>query len=482
MGQEIGESRFGPADFERFETELKAETGILRDWFRDGAFSARDRVGGFELEAWLVDRAGLPAAINEGFLKLLDDPLVVPELARFNIELNTPPRALTGAALARMLAGLEATWRHCRETAARLDAALVMIGILPTVREEQLVLANMSRLKRYRALNEQVFRQRQGQPLALDIVGHETLHVRHQDVMLESATTSFQIHLKVAPDAAARLYNLAQMLSAPMVAVSANSPFLFGHDLWEETRIPVFEQSVAVGGFAGAAGGPLHRVGFGSGYAQHSLLECFEENLSHFPVLLPMRFGPEHADSLPHLRLHNGTIWRWNRPLVGFDDDGTPHLRLEHRVVPSGPTPVDAIANAAFFFGLMAYFRAEGTDPRQVLPFAVARDNFYAAARDGLRARVTWLGEVRGSARELVLALVPLAEAGLERLGIDAADRAAFADILRARAESGRTGAAWQRAWVARHGPDWPGLVHAYRAGQDSGRPVHEWPLDGAQP
>lgn len=477
MGQEIETSHFSDADFAAFGERLRAETALLREWFRDAAFSSRGDVGGFELEAWLVDARGRPAPINAAFLAGLDDPLVVAELARFNIELNAEPAPLRGGALGTLLARLEATYARCQRTAADLGASVLSIGILPTLEERHLTPDSMSDLRRYRALNEQVLRQRDGRPLRLDIHGREHLRTEHRDVMLEAATTSFQIHLKVVPERAARYYNLAQILSAPMVAVSANSPFLFGRDLWDETRIPLFEQAVEVGGYAAAAQGPLRRVSFGSGYVHESLFECFQENLDHFPVLLPMA-SREPAGTLPHLRLHNGTVWRWNRPLIGFDTDGTPHLRIEHRVVPAGPTPADAIANAALFFGLMQFLGTGEVPPSLLLPFTAARDNFYAAARDGLDAHIEWTDGRRGAVRALLLdELLPMARRGLERLELDAADIERFLGILRGRVSNMCNGAAWQRAYVARHGRDWEGLTLAYQARAATGVPVHEWTL-----
>jgi gamma-glutamyl:cysteine ligase YbdK (ATP-grasp superfamily) len=322
-----------------------------------------------------------------------------------------------------------------------------------------------------------VLRLREGAPLELNIQGREHLKTRHGNVMLESATTSFQIHLKVELAAAVRSYNAAILVSAPLVAVSANSPFLFGRDLWDETRIPLFEQSVAVGGFAGVAHGPLRRVSFGTGYARHSLLECFVENERHFPVLLPILFD-EADTSLPHLRLHNGTIWRWNRPLLGFDADGTPHLRIEHRVIPGGPTMVDEVANMAFYFGLVAALVGQEEAAEDQLPFAAARDNFYAAARDGLEAPVQWLdGRRHGMAWLVRERLLPLATRGLEQLGIDAAQAARYLGIIDRRVAHGCTGAGWQRAFVARHGRDMSALTQAYWERQESGVPVHEWDI-----
>lgn len=476
MGQEIEVIHFDSGDFAEFEQRLRAETALLAEWFRTGNFSARDRMGGFELEAWLVDAAGRPAPVNEIFLKRLGNPMVVPELARFNVELNDHPQHLWGSAFSRFEASLGATWRQCTDVARGMGNGLVMIGILPTVQESELCPENMSDLKRYRALNEQVLRLRGGEPLRLDINGREHLKTVHHSVMMEAATTSFQLHLKVHPERAVRAYNAAIIVSAPMVAVCANSPFLFGHALWEETRVPLFEQSVAVGGLAGASQGPLRRVTFGSGYARASLMECFTENAEHYPVMLPMHYR-EGLEQMAHVRLHNGTIWRWNRPLIGYDYDGMPHLRIEHRVIPSGPTIVDMIANAAFFNGLMQALITQAEPPEARLPFATARDNFYAAAQRGLDAHVHWLDDARGSLQALVSEqLLPMARQGLEALEIDRHDIERYLGIIAARVASGRTGAAWQRACAERLGRDLQAMTQAYRSHQDSGKPVHEWP------
>ena len=477
MGQEIEEVQFTPDDFVEYARRLRTETVLLSQWFSDEIFSPRDRMGGFELEAWLVDSLGHPAPVNEMFLKHLDNPMVVPELARFNVELNDHPQHLWGSALSRFEASLGATWQQCRQAADELQLRLMMIGILPTLEVAELTQANMSDLKRYRALNEQILRLREGRPLELDISGREHLRVANNSVMLEAATTSFQLHLKVHPRAARRACNAAMIVSAPLVAVSANSPYLFGHDLWSETRIPLFEQSVAVGGFAGASHGPLRRVTFGTGYVRDTILECFIENEQHYPLLLPMQFH-DGLEQMSHVRLHNGTIWRWNRPLIGFDYDGIPHLRIEHRVIPGGPTIADMIANAALFYGLMQALMTTEVPPEQQLPFATARDNFYTAAQHGLDAHVTWLDGKRSSVQHLLLDhLVPLARQGLEQLEIDRDDIDRYLGIIEARARTGQTGTRWQRAYVERHGGDLAAMTHAYYEQQEKGAPVHEWEM-----
>jgi len=475
MGDEITRSHFGAADFEAFRRRLERETRLLGRWFEENSFSGDVPVCGLELEAWLIDTQALPAAVNQQFLHRMSDPLVVPELAKFNVELNVDPQPLHGRAFSDLCAGLQETWQKCAQVASTMDTRLVMIGILPSVSQHHLTLDNMSEMKRYRALNDQVLRLREGKPLRLEIHGHQHLNVVHNDVMLESAATSLQLHLKVGLKQAVRYFNAAQIVSAPMVAASANSPYLFGKDLWDETRVPLFEQSVEVGGFAGASRGPVRRVSFGTGYAKESIYECFVENEQHFPVLLPIEFD-EPEEQMAHLRLHNGTIWRWNRPLIGFDDDGTPHLRIEHRVLPAGPTVIDSIANAAFFYGLVHALATREVAPELSLPFATARDNFYAAARDSLDAQVIWLEGRKLPVRTLLLdQLIPLARYGLTLLDIDVEERDLYLGIIRERVSNACTGASWQRAYITRHACDMQALTEAYYQRQQAGAPVHDW-------
>ncbi len=474
MGEEIARSHFTKEDFSENKARLTRETEVLREWFERNRFRGARPVGGFEIEAWLVDERGVPAPINESFLKALDSPRVVPELSKFNVEINTPSLRLTARALRDMELDLTRTWEHCNEVAHTLGAELLLIGILPTVRDRDMTLEHMSRMERYRALNEQVLRLRRHQPITLDIRGHDHLRTTHMDVMLEAAATSFQIHLQVSQERSVRDYNAAAILSAPMTAVSANSPFLFGRNLWDETRIPLFEQSVAV---TQGAISKRNRVTFGHRYVRESLMECFEENLENFAVLLP-ELVDEPPEKLCHLRLHNGTIWRWNRPLIGFDSEGNPNLRIEHRVVPAGPSLVDTIANAALFFGLVEACAGARTPPESDLSFEQARANFYAAAREGLRASITWLNGQHGPVRELLLnGLLPLARRGLEKLELARADIDSYLGVIEGRLVTGQNGAAWQRAYVAKHGKEMKGLTCAYRERQRSGAPVHEWTI-----
>ncbi len=472
MGQEINRTRFSGDDWLRFAERLNDETQLLDRLAREQRLSQRCCTAGFELEAWLVDKHYRPAPTNTQYLAALGDPLVVPELSRFNVEINGTPQRLRDQAFSRLEAELLATWRRCRDVAQAQESALVLIGILPTIRESHLTMANVSPLKRYEALNAQILQLRGGRPLVIDIAGVEHLHTEHRDVMLEAATTSFQVHLQIPARDAARFYNASLIASASVVAAAANSPFLFEHLLWAETRIPLFEQAVA--SHAPDADPADWRVSFGAGYLQE-IGDYFLDNQRRFPVVLPIQ-TEDAPEMFAHLRLHNGTIWRWNRLLIGFDGDGRPHVRIEHRVLPAGPSLLDMLANAAFYIGLVNFLVSLPHPPEEALPFPAARTNFYAAARYGLDARVAWFEADEVDLRDLLLSeLLPMAQHGLRRLHIAPDDIERYLGTVEARVRSGRTGAAWQRAWVEAHGRDFVQLCAAYCERQQSGAPVHQW-------
>ena len=477
MGEEILTSQFDEQDYCDYRVRLEQETTRLQEIFEQDAFDRDLAFGGLEQEAWLINAVATPSPDNNILLKHLPADVISPELAKFNFELNVTPQLLHGDGIRLMQQELQASWDRCEEFAAEQGDKIVMIGILPTVADEDLTLKNMSPLNRYRALNEQVMLARKGLPLQLDIHGKEHLVSQHTDVMLESAATSFQIHRQIPAQKSRRYYNAAIIASAATVAVGANSPFFFGRSLWEETRIPLFERAVETGGYGEAARGPIKRVGFGNGYVQKSVFECFQENLDHFPILLPVTLD-EAIERLPYLRLHNGTIWRWNRPLIGFDKNNKPHLRIEHRVIAAGPTIVDEMANTAFFFGLQEYLANTDSPPELQLEFSSAKDNFYEAARLGIKAKNLWLEGKRVILKQLILEqLLGAAKSGLQRLGVDSELSEHYLNIIEQRVKSGQTGAQWQRAFVEKYKADMPTLTKAYLEKQQSQRPVHEWSL-----
>ncbi|MCK4843143.1 MAG: glutamate--cysteine ligase [Methylococcales bacterium] len=473
MGQEISFSQFDKADFQRFYKQLEQETHLLKKMIKQKACSTRAPVAGFEIEAWILDNNMQPAPINHSFLSSLHNPLAFAELAKFNIELNSIPTPLAGNAFSRMHKQLQSTWDDCFQHAQSLQKQLLMIGTLPTLKQSDLILENMSDLNRFHALNEQILQSR-GKPINLDIIGHEHLKLTHHDVMLESATTSLQIHIQLPLDIAHHFYNASIIASAPMAAICANAPYLFGKDLWHESRIPLFEQAIEIGGYNGAAQGPIKRVSFGSGYARQSIIECFIENLAHFPVLLPTNLDSA-SEAFEHLRLHNGTIWRWNRPLVGFDEDGTPHIRVEHRVPSAGPTTIDSMANAAFFYGLAKNLSDEIMEKGLTLPFSQAKDNFYQSARYGLDSHIVWLDGNKHRLQTLIREeLIPRAILGLKSLGITRCDSEDFLGIILQRLNNKQNGCHWQRQFIQQQ-KDFKLMTQSYLKNQQAGKPVSEW-------
>lgn len=471
MGDEIDQRHFEADHFSQFRNRLEEETNQLNTLFMENQFSQRGDILGFELEVCIIDQEGNPSGINRQFLDHLDDPLVVPELAEFNVELNGSPVAFTGRVFSRLLDELSTTWHKCVQNADELGVRLITIGILPTIKPSILNSSHMSDMVRYYALNDRVMALRDGEPLQIDIEGEEQLHMRHGDVMLESAATSFQIHLQCKPERATRDFNAALVVSAPMVALSANSPSLFGKFLWEETRIPLFEQAVQLGSRF------LDRVSFGSGYVEESLSEVFLQNHRDHVILLP--YVQANSDmNFAHLRFQNGTIWRWNRPLIGFDYDGQPHVRIEHRVVPAGPTCLDCVANIAIFAGMLRHCSDATPAVAEQLSFEKVEENFYEAARRGLNAELHWTNNRKVNVRELLQSeLIPAARDALYGVPLPREEVDRFLDIIEKRVESKQTGATWQKQWIETHGRDFVGLTRAYADKQAMEHPVHEWSI-----
>lgn len=466
MGIEVSQDHFSESDFSKFQQQLNLETDYLLARLSSNQFSNHPPVAGFELEACLLDSAVQPTPINSQFLERVNHAMFTSELAKFNIELNTTPQALHGQAFQQFEDEIQHLISDAQRAAKALESQVLFTGILPTLTPAHFCLENMSEMKRYHALNEQILNARQGKPLRFDLQGHEELHMQSDSVMLESAATSMQLHLQAPIKHAHHYYNASILASAAVTAVASNSPYLFGNELWHETRIPIFEQSVHLG-YA------PQRVTFGSGYINH-IAECFIENRDVYPVILPM-LQDKPIEKLAHLNLHNGTIWRWNRPIVGFDTDDTPHIRIEHRVMPAGPTTVDMIANAAFFYGLTQYFATYLQDNEIPIPFQHAKDNFYAAARHGLTAQLQW-GDQQVSVQALLLSdFIPFAKQGLQQLQIEPDAIEHYLSIIQARVKSGQTGAAWQMNHVRQHGCSMQQLTQDYFQLQKAGHPVHTW-------
>ncbi|MGC6500943.1 MAG: glutamate--cysteine ligase [Henriciella sp.] len=474
MGQEISDTGFSPDDYAAFRQHMREETQTLKHWFDTRAFDWSEQATvGLELEAWLIDRDHLPAPQNAAFLSALDHPDIVSELSRFNFEINAPARPLQQHVLTQTAADLADRWAACEATGQTLGLRPLAIGILPTVRDEMLQLSWMSDANRYRALNEAILSRRKDHDLHISIEGEDTLDYHCNHIMLEAACTSLQAHLKVNQEEAARLYNAAVVAAAPLIAATANAPYLYGKSLWTETRIPAFEQATRLEGFRDTEGRNVGRVTLGTGYVRHSMMELFLRNLSYEPILPAL-----NADTatLPHLRLQNGTIWRWVRPILGFDSDQTPHLRLEHRVMPAGPSLTDTVANLALCHGLVLGLGRLETPPEDETRFEDARYNFYACAQHGLKAQIRWAGRSVNVQALLLDELLPLARQALEAEGLGQIELDdAFTHTLQPRLRSGLTGAEWQRSFIDCNGYNFQALTERYAEMQATGDPVHSW-------
>jgi hypothetical protein len=473
MGQEISVEGFTDADFEGFSQRLTRETKLLRKAYSESGLSQTSSSIGLELEAWLIDHNFFPAPHNQSFLERLDDESVVFFNDTATTEIYTPVEQIEGEGLGRMHAHVSQTMRRCAANAHDDVDTVIAIGTLPTLREDDMSIEMMTPSNRYGALNREARRMRGNAPTVIDIKGcingQPGFASSYQDVMLEAATTSLQLHLQLPPEQLRNAYNASLIISAPLLAVSANAPFLFGKPLWHETRIPVFEQALA-------QPTSRQRVTFGSGYAKADLVEIFEENLSEYPVMLP--FCDDREDfEFACLRLHNGTLWRWIRPLVGFDPDGTPHLRIEQRVTPAGPSVLDMMANAALYFGAVYELAGYADAATAELPFEAASANFYEAARYGLDAEIDWLGSKgRRSVTKVIADLIPMAERGLRAQGMDEALIDKYLSVISMRLASGRNGTGWQLAHFERYN-DVHRLTADYLANQRTGLPVHEWSI-----
>ncbi|MBI1213269.1 MAG: hypothetical protein GC190_17525 [Alphaproteobacteria bacterium] len=478
MGEEIKKQTFTADDIRSFKLKLKEETKYLLSLFREERFEDKGDVFGLELEAWLLDTDFRPAPQNEAFLSKLNDPTVGHEISQFNFELNIEPEVAGPNLLSRFEQKLDYTWQKCTQLAEGMGLRALMVGIAPTLTDDMLRPEFLSDLNRYSALDRRVIELRDGRPIKLSIDGdnEERLESVHDNILLEAATTSLQVHIQTRPSESVRFYNASQIASAPTVAIAANAPYLFGHDLWDETRIPLFEQSVFIDSYRDQNGDHIGRVKFGEGYCKTSFMELFLENLDDYEPLLPM-VSTSDVGWLDHLRLQNGTIWRWNRPIVGVGKAGQFHLRVEHRVCASGPTVTDCMANAAFYIGLTYALARSKVPPETLLSFEDCKSNFYAAARSGFRARIKWLDGKAYDLQALVLdQLLPMAREALLKLGVSEAEVRGYLDeVVRERVVSGRNGAAFQRSFIDVHGRDFQGLAEKYYLNMSSKKPVHTW-------
>ncbi|PSR12133.1 MAG: CBS domain-containing protein [Bacteroidetes bacterium] len=470
--------------------DVRALEYMLRnDWFETDTI----RIGA-EQEMCLVDLDTYkPANIGpEVLAKLSKYPWADAELARFNLETNLTPREFKGTCLSQMEAENREHQRIIREQARKMGAGVVLTGILPTLRKFDLDMSNLTPRPRYFALMEAINRQLIGNAYELRLSGIDELLVKHDSPLLEACNTSFQVHLQVTPATFVQMYNIAQTLAAPVLAIAANSPIVFGKRLWHETRIALFQQALDVRTTHDHLRERSPRVSFGTGWLDKSLMEIYKEDIARFRVLLESDIEEDSmeqvlANKVPRLKallVHNSTVYRWNRPCYGISDNGQPHLRIENRVLPAGPTVVDEMANAAFWLGAMVGMAEQYPDIREEISWEDVRDNFGKAAKFGVDTNFTWFKDKKINACDLITKeLLPLARAGLKSKNIATADIDKYLGIIEERAKAHMNGARWQlRAFTKLkkevNRDEAVSILTAYMLDQQNeGKPVHTWEM-----
>ncbi|MGW3288271.1 glutamate-cysteine ligase family protein [Streptomyces sp. NPDC001002] len=500
MGEKVVAGGFDLSDRQRYRAKLRRCLTGLERLLEQKLFDRPQNLMGVEIELNLAGPDGMPRMLNAQVLERIASRDFQTELAMFNLEVNIAPHRLGGRVFDQLAEELRTSLAYAHRKAGELDAGIVMIGILPTLDRDDLISSNLSDVDRYTLLNDQIVAAR-GEDFVLDIDGVERLTCTSKSIAPEAACTSVQLHLQVTPGRFADVWNAAQAVAAVQVAVGANSPFLFGRELWRESRPPLFQQSTDTRPPELQAQGVRPRTWFGERWID-SAYDLFEENLRFFPALLPIHDDEEPLDvldaggipSLAELVLHNGTVYRWNRPVYGIAD-GVPHLRVENRVLPAGPTVTDVIANAAFYYGVVRALAEESRPVWSRLPFEAAAANFDEACRHGIDARLEWpRGRYGGTAPIDAVTLVrdellPLAEVGLDAWGVEPADRDLYLGVIEERCRRRVNGASWQAATF--HGALEAGLARdaafaattrRYSELMHKGDPVHTWPVGLPEP
>jgi len=490
MGQQVAARTFTREDRQHYRQKVRACLDVFARMLSEARFHPERRSFGLEIELNLTDDSGEPAMANSAVLEAISDPSFQTELGQFNVEINIAPRLLGGRVFTELEQDARSSLNHAEERARTVGAHMLIIGILPTIDARHLHAESFSANPRYSLLNEQIFAAR-GEDLEIAIAGVERLFTHADTIAPEAACTSVQLHQQVEIESFAGYWNAAQAIAGVQVAVGANSPFFYGQELWRETRIALFEQATDTRPEELKLQGVRPRVWFGERWIT-SIFDLFEENVRYFPALLPICEAEDPLETLergavPHLgelRLHNGTVYRWNRPIYDVVG-GQPHVRVENRVLPAGPTVADIFANAAFFYGLVRVLAEDERPVWSQMSFSAAEENFHAGAREGIDAHLYWPGLGQVPAAELVLRrLLPLAHEGLQRWGIDAADRDRLLGIIERRCVMLRNGASWQsqvfRRLLEDRGMDRSDalreMIRRYREHMHSNVPVHDWP------
>ena len=489
MGEEVDAQEFSRADRTRYREKVRRCLDVFARMLREARFDTDDPMTGLEVELNLVDEHGDPALKSAEALAAIADPAFQTELGQFNIEINVPPAKLREGGLGAFEDMLRTSLNDAEAKSAEVGAHLVMIGILPTLADGHMTADSLSPNPRYKLLSEQILNAR-GEDISISIAGIgnvERLDTTSDSIVPEAACTSTQFHVQTSPDDFAEYWNASQAISSIQLALGANAPYLLGRELWRETRIPLFEQATDTRSEELKAQGVRPRVWFGERWV-NSVFDLFEENVRYFPALLPITDDEDPlavlesggTPTLGELRLHNGTIYRWNRPVYDIAG-GVPHLRVENRVLAAGPTVADTVANAAFYFGLVRALAENERPLWSQMSFSAAEENFHVAAQQGIDAQIYWPGVGQVRVTELVLRrLLPLAHEGLAAWGVEQAAADRLLGIIEQRCLTGINGAEWfvnrmgQLGDLDRYDALRRTLLD-YRERMHTNEPVHTW-------
>jgi len=480
----------GQKELNTFTQNLLNDIRALEIMLNEGWFSEDETIHlGAEQEICLVDKHMKPAPMAMPVLEALKNSKFTTELAKFNIEANLDPRPFQGNCFSDLESEIIEVLEELKVECDKLDIDFVLAGILPTIRKFDLEIENLTPLDRYFALVKAIANLR-GKVYELKISGIDELNIMHDSVMLEACNSSFQMHLQIHPGDFVKKYNGAQVFAAPVLAVASNSPILFGKRLWHETRVALFQQSLDTRISSEHLRDRSPRVTFGNGWLENSILELYKEDIVRFRVMLMTDVENDPIEELskgkvPKLKaltIHNSTVYRWNRPCYGISSNGRPHLRIENRVLPAGPSPVDEVANAAFWLGLMAGFEKEYNDFTEIMEFDDVKTNFVSAAFSGIDSKIKWTGGIKIPISQLILdELIPVAFEGLKSQNINEDDINKYLTIIKKRAESRQTGTNWMLKSFARLSKETSrdetsmALTSSMVKYQRINLPVHEW-------
>lgn len=491
MGVEISKTNFTEAEYLKFSKKLQENLLALKGVLEKDNFGVGSASLGAELELYIIDQEGKPAYLNEEIQSALNDTQLTLELNRYNLEYNLTPYAISNQAFFATEQELNKKLNSIRDCAQQFNARILPIGILPSLQKHDIGLHSMTNRKRYEVLADRLYKSR-GDQFEIDIDGEHPLKLSMDDMTLEGANTSFQVHYRVDPKQYADTYNSFQLVTPLVLALAGNSPSLFGHNLWHETRIPLFKQSIDTRHKEQYNWHQSARVKFGHGWVRKDAFELFAESVRIYHPLLPICsdesplacLASGKTPSLDELKLHQSTVWAWTRAV--YDDADNGHLRVELRSLPAGPSVPDMIANAAFYIGMAEGIKDKINDLLPALPFELAEYNFYQSAQDGLNAKLVWpfinqSGCCEKPIIEILEEYLDVAKTGLSNIGVSDAESSYYLNIIKQRIKSQQTGSTWQRNTVAKFEAEMDRnsaihkMLELYLQNSCDNKPVAEW-------